>query len=116
MSTIAQQRAALVSAVGGTDGPISPPCTVVVSNGSDLTSLGGESTEWGYRVVCYAGLYSDNAAMEDKLATLILTALAALRTLAGCRIVSVTGSLIREADGARLLAADIAVSMNVTLT
>jgi len=116
MSTIAQQRAALVTAVGGTDGPISPPCTVVVSNGSDLASLGGESTEWGFRVVCYAGLYSDSAAMEDILAALVIAKLAILRALAGCRIISVSPSLIRDADGAKILAADIAVSMNVTLT
>jgi len=116
MTTIAQARTALVSAVGGTDGPISPPATVVVSNGSDLTSLGGESTEWGFRVVVYAGLYSDNAAMEDILAALVIAKLAALRALAGCRIISVSGSLIRESDGGRLLAADIAVSMNITLT
>jgi hypothetical protein len=116
MSTIAQQRQALVTAVSGTDGPISPPCAVVVSNGSDLASLGGESAEWGFRVVVYAGLYSDNAAMEDTLAALVIAKLAALRSLAGCRILSVSGSLIRESDGGRLLAADIAVSMIVTLT
>lgn len=116
MTTIAGARAALVTAVGGTDGPISPPCTVVVSNGSDLTSLGGENTEWGFRVVVYAGMYSDNAAMEDALAALVIAKLASLRALAGCRIVAVSGSIIRDADGGRALAADISVSMNVTLT
>lgn len=113
MTTVVSARAALVSAVGATDGPISPPCLVVVSNGSDLASLGGNSVEWGYRVVVYAGLYSDDAAMEDKLATLVLAALAALRATAGCRIVSVSPSLIRDADGGRTLVADIAVTMNV---
>jgi hypothetical protein len=54
--------------------------------------------------------------MEDILAALVIAKLAALRALAGCRIISVSGSLIRESDGGRLLAADIAVSMNVTLT
>jgi hypothetical protein len=101
--------------VGGTDGPISPPCTVVVSNGSDLAILGGDNAEWGFRVVIYAGYYSDNAAMEDILAALVVAKLAILRALAGCRIVSVSGSIIRDADGGRALAADISVAMPVVL-
>jgi len=116
VSTVAQARAALVTAVGATDGPVSPPATVVVSNGSDLTILGGTNTEWGFRVVVYAGLYSDNAAMEDTLAALVQSTLVILRALAGFRVVSVSPSLIRDTDGGRTLAADIAVSTTVALS
>ena len=116
MSTVAQARAALVTAVGATDGPISPPCSIVLSNGSDLTILGGTNTEWGFRVRVYAGFYSDDAAMEDKLAVLVQTTLVILRALAGFKIVSVSPSLIDTTDGGRTLAADIAVTTPVALS
>ncbi len=115
-ASVAAARQALVTAVGATDGPVSPPALVVVSGGSDLRGLGGTNVEWTFRVVCYAGLYSDNAAMEDILAAQVQSTLAVLRALAGFSIVSVSPSLIRDSDGGRVLAADIAVTTSVTLT
>jgi hypothetical protein len=115
-ASVAAARAALVSAVGATDGPLSPPCLAVVSGGSELRGLGGGNVEWTFRVVCYAGAYTDNAGLEDALGALVQSTLVTLRSLAGWSIVSVSPSLIRDADGGRVLAADIAVTTSVTLT
>lgn len=116
-ASIAAARAALVSAVGATDGPASPPAIIVVQGGSDLKGVGGSNVEWTYRIILMAGLYSDDAQMEDLLATMLQTALVTLRSLSGFSIVSVTPSLVRQdKDGGRTLAADIAVTTSVTLT
>lgn len=110
MTTVAQARAALVTAVGASDAPVDPPACYVYSNGSDLAPLGGEGVEWEFRVTCSVGDYSDDAQMSAALASLVASKLATLYALAGWRVRSVGPDQIRRIAGGDQFTADIAVS------
>ncbi len=114
MSTIAQARDALDTAVGASDEIVAGPACIVFSNGSELQRLGGTNTEWGFNVLCYVGL-RDNRVTSTELATYVQAQMVILTALAGFRIVSVGRDTVRTLAGSDLLTADIAVTTTVAL-
>lgn len=115
MTTVAQARAALVTAVGAVDAYRTPPACYVYSNGTDFTGLGGSSVEWGFRVTCAVGWKSDDAKASTALGTLVLAKLVILQASPLYRIVSVSGDQVRQIGGADHLTADIAVTCKVDI-
>lgn len=116
MTTVAEARVALVTAVSASDDVMAPPGCMVFSSGSDLAGLGGSNVEWRYRVTCYVGWHSDSADTEDDLAATVQAKLVILRAFAGWRVLSVGPSVVRSLAGGDHLTADITVSTPVTLT
>lgn len=115
MTTIAEARDALDTAVGASDEIVAGPACIVFSNGSDLAKLGGSNVEWGFNILCYVGL-RDNRVTSTELATYVQSVMVILNALAGFRVVSVGRDTVRTLAGSDLLTADIAVTTTVLLT
>ena len=115
MTTIAQARAALVTAVGAVDAYRTPPQTYVYSGGTDMERLGGSSTKWAFRVICAVGWKSDDAKASAALAALLAAKLAILQASSLYEITSVSPDVVRQIGGADHLTADIAVSCKVDI-
>ena len=113
MTTVAQARAALATAVSASDREIAPPAKYVFSGGSDLTPLGGGGVEWGFRVTCAVEYAGDGATASIYLADLVAATLTIIRGLAGWRIVSVGPDSTRLIAGGEQFAADINTSFRV---
>jgi hypothetical protein len=113
VTTLAEARAALVAAVGGSDAPIDPPAAYVFSNGTDFT--GFPAPEWRFRVTCAVGYGGDDAGASAALAELVGAKLAVLVGLAGWRLDGVTPDTIRQIAGGDQLTADVTVATKVTL-
>lgn len=116
MTTSAEAHTTLSSAVGAADDIVSGPACIVFSNGSDLTALGGNQVEWGFRVLCYVGIKSDSQDATTALAALTYAKLVILRALAGWRIQSVSPDFTVTLAGGEHLAANIIVSTRVDLS
>ena len=115
MTTVAQARAALVTAVSAVDAYRAPPQCYVYSNGTDFTGLGGSSVEWSFRVTCAVGWKADDAKASSALGTLVQSKLSTLQASPIYRIQSVSGDVVRQIGGADHLTADIAVSCKVDI-
>ena len=115
MSTVAQARDALDTAVGASDEIVAGPACIVFSNGSDLTGLGGTNVEWGFSVLCYVGL-RDNRVTSTELATYVQATMVILMALAGFKIVSVERDSVRSLAGGEQLSAAINVTTTVALS
>ena len=115
MTTVAQARAALVTAVGAVDAYRAPPQAYVYSNGTDFTRLGQTGVEWGFRVTCAVGWKADDAKASQALAALVAAKLAILNALPGWAMLSVSSDVVRQIGGADHLTADIAVSTKVDI-
>lgn len=115
MTTLAQARSALVTAVGASGAAVDPPATYVFSRGSDLEVLGrgGSGTtgyKWGFRVQCVVAYQGDDATASASCAALLQTTVAALLALAGWELERVSADLIIETAGGKYFGADIDVS------
>ena len=115
MTTVAQARAALVTAVSAVDAYRTPPQCYVYSNGTDMQGLGGSSVKWGFRVTCAVGWKSDDAKASSALGTLVLAKLAILQASPIYEIGGVSADVVRQIGGADHLTADIAVSTKVDI-
>lgn len=115
MTTIAQARTALVSAVGAAEKYASPPGCFVFSSGTDMAGLGRTGVEWGFRVVCYVGYKGDDGQASADLAAVVAAKLATLNASNIYRIVSVGPDGVRTIAGGEHLTADIAVTTKVDI-
>lgn len=107
MTTVADARAALVTAVGAAEAEVDPPACYVFSGGSDLGLAGGTSIEWSFRVTCAVGIPGDMAQASTALATLVAAKLTILWALPGWRVISVGGDQTRQIAGGEQFTADI---------
>ena len=115
MTTVAQARAALVTAVGAVDAYRAPPQCYVYSNGTSMEILGGSSVKWGFRVTCAVGWKADDAKASQALAAVLAAKLAILQASSLYEIASVGPDVVRQIGGADHLTADIAVSCKVDI-
>ena len=115
MTTIAQARAALVTAVGAVDAQSTATACYVYSNGSDMARVGQSGVQWGFRVTCAVGQRGSDATGSADLAALVAAKLATLNALAGWGIQSVSEDRMRTIGGGEQLTADIAVFTKVDI-
>jgi hypothetical protein len=115
MTTIAQARAALVTAVGAVDAEGTAAACYVFSGGTDMERLGQTGVEWEFRVTCAVGLRGTLSTGSAELAAYVAGKLATLNALAGWRIVRVSPDGGRTIGGGEQLAADIIVSTKVDI-
>jgi hypothetical protein len=111
MTSLAQARSALVTAVSAAQSAIDPPACYVWSNGSDLTNLGGSNVQWEFRVVCEVGYNGPDASVA--LDALVAAKLVILWALPGYSVTAVTPEGISTIAGGEYLTASITVTTPV---
>jgi len=115
VTTIAQARAALVTAVGAVDAEGTASACYVYSEGSSMERVGQSGVQWGFRVTCAVGLRGTASTGSADLAAFVAGKLATLNALAGWGIAGVSGDRVRTIGGGEQLSADIAVFTKVDI-
>lgn len=116
MTTLAEARAALVTAVGAVDDYSDTTGCMVFSEGSPLSPVYGDgSVIWRWRVACYVGFRNNSGTSDIELGELVAAKVVILLGLAGWSLDGVSPAGTTQISGNDSLAADIAVSTKITL-